>query len=115
MAFKAALRVQSIQAQVRIVRIHVIEKMPLRRAWTIRSFSITIALPGLWIEGKKWRGPEISAGAENVFEFIKAARICSDWTSVEQLRLNNVDSGSEHRVLRRHRGECANQCNKKYY
>ena len=88
--------------------------MALRRAWTIRSFSVTVALSCFWVEGEKWRGPKISAGVKDVFELIEASGIRCDWTSIEQLRLNNINSRPEHGVLRRHCGKSASQYTKKY-
>ncbi|HKV94169.1 MAG TPA: hypothetical protein VJW20_16595 [Candidatus Angelobacter sp.] len=92
----------------------IIENMALRRTWAIHAFSVTIARSCFWIEGEKGRGPKISAGVKNIFEFIEAARICCDWTSVEQLRLNDINSRPEHRVLRGHCGKSPSQYTKKH-
>src|ERR1700760_1998156 len=88
--------------------------MAWRRAWTIRAFAVTITRSRCWIVREKWRGPKISAGIQNVFEWIKAAWIGCDWTSVEQLGLNNINSRPEHGILRRHYSKSAGQYPTKY-
>src|SRR5262249_34030652 len=89
-AFVAALRVQPVEPQERIIDRVRVENLTLLRPRPGRPFAIAITLTGLRIVLGEGCGPELPAGLEHVLQRVLA---------VEQLLLVDVDV--KHRILAR--------------